>query len=438
LAETDTGKRRRLMALGTIDFRDRRLGRLLLGFLLLLPWTVACGDDEVASGLQDLSVAVAEPRIEIGAVDDSDFAFTFVGGIEVAPDGTVLSLHPQEASIRRWTEDGQPAGTIGRRGEGPGEFSRPQSMGWVGDTLWVLDLANYRFSFYSPDGSFLRSVSPPVDLGSAELAREGIYPPRPHRLLADGTIWSRTPAFSQQVMEGTLTRVLHARTDREGSLLDTLVVQPVSPRGSLGLPLPGGGGVFTRQPFGDEVLLEGLPDGSGLLMLERPAATDLGAAEFTLTRVGLGGDTVFSRAYPYAPIPIPRERVDSVIEAQADQFNEWLGEQRNVAIGEWRRLVRDALYVPPHYPPVGIMVAGRDGSIWLSPEAPDPDAEQLGREWIVLDPEGEPLYRVRIPARSRVLLAERDGFWGVVLDDLDVEYITRFRVWEQDGGEADP
>jgi hypothetical protein len=423
------------MARGTICSSGHRFGGLLFGCLLLPPLTLACGGDEAVSGFQDLPTRVAEPQVRIGHVDDPDFAFTRVSAIEVGPDGTILSLHPQESAIRRWTGDGRPAGTIGRRGEGPGEFSRPQSMGWVGDTLWVLDLANYRFSFYSDDGSFIRSMAPPVDMGAPELAREGIHPPRPHRLLADGTIWSRSPAFSQQIMEGTVTRVLHARTQGDGSLLDTLGFQPVSPRGSLGIAFPGGGGVFTSQPFSDEVLLQGVPDGSGLLIVERPVAGDPGTAAFTLTRVGVRGDTLFSRTYPYAPMPIPRERVDSVIEAQAASFHEFLGEQRGIAMREWRRLVRDALYAPSHYPPVASMVPGRDGSVWLRPGAPDPDADGRGQEWIVLDPEGEPVQRVRVPEGARILLPEVDGFWGVVQDELDVEYITRFRV-EPTGAEA--
>jgi hypothetical protein len=415
-----------------------RKGRRPIGvaapFLLLPALALGCGSDGSLEGFEGLPWAAAEPLVRIGSVDDADFAFDFVGAIEVTPDGHLLSLHPREPSIRRWTPEGRPAGTIGRRGEGPGEFSRPQTMGWVADTLWVMDLAGYRFNFYSANGNFIRSVNPPVDIGSTGLAEDGVLPPRPHRLLEDGTVWSRSPAFSQAIMEGTLNRVLHTRTGPDGSLLDTLLVQPVSTRGSLGVPFPGGGGMFTSQPFNDEVRVEGLPDGSGLLILAPRAATDPASAEFALTRVGLSGDTVFHRAYPYTPVPVPRNRADSIVEATAERFHESMGEQTGIAIGEWRRLVRDALYVPAHYPPVGTMVAGRDGSIWLSLRGEAADPTDPGRSWVVLDPDGEPLHRIRIPEGTRIVLAERDGFWAIVRDDLDVEYITRFRVGEGEGG----
>ena len=36
--------------------------------------------------------------------------------------------------------------SIGRSGKGPGEFLFPARLGWLGDTLWVHDLSNSRFT----------------------------------------------------------------------------------------------------------------------------------------------------------------------------------------------------------------------------------------------------------------------------------------------------
>ena len=38
--------------------------------------------------------------------------------------------------MRRWPADGAPAGTLGRKGEGPGEFRVPYQLGFFGDSLW--------------------------------------------------------------------------------------------------------------------------------------------------------------------------------------------------------------------------------------------------------------------------------------------------------------
>jgi hypothetical protein len=45
--------------------------------------------------------------------------------------------------------------TVGRRGAGPAEFASPYSLGWLGDTLAVLDVGNARIGLFSRDGGSL-------------------------------------------------------------------------------------------------------------------------------------------------------------------------------------------------------------------------------------------------------------------------------------------
>ncbi len=113
----------------------------------------------------------------------------------------MYTLHPMENQVRVHSASGQFVGTIGRPGEGPGEFKSVGVMGWVGDTLWVLDFGLYRYSYFSPDGEFLRSVTVPVDLGSTPDER----PPRPIGMLTDGTILATPPAWSHLIASGELT-----------------------------------------------------------------------------------------------------------------------------------------------------------------------------------------------------------------------------------------
>jgi len=185
-----------------------------------------------------------------------------------------------------------------------------------------------------------------------------------------------------------------------------------------------GGGIFTSQPFSDAVEARLLNDGSGLLVLERGAAQEVGLAEFRLTRIGLGGDTVFSRVYPYEPVPLPRERVDSAIDAQAERLHRFVGERTGTTLPQWQGWVADAMYAPPYYSPVSEILSGRDGTIWLGLNPPGPE----GREWLVLGPAGDPVGRVLMPTGLRVLLADERNVWGVETDELDVQYIVRYAV----------
>jgi hypothetical protein len=388
---------------------------------VLLPALAGCDDAAGEHVMDALPVWEAVPELRIGHVNDPDFAFGTVAALQTDPEGRILSLHRQEGIVLRWTPDGEPAGMIGRQGEGPGEFSSPSTMGWTGDSLWVHDLGNHRVSFFDGEGTFLGNLTPRVDI-SAGPAGEG-YPPRPAALLGDGTIHAMTPAFSREVVQGTLTHIAHVRMDAEGGVLDTLALVPVGRESVLGV-LREDGGTFGGQPFGDATMAVRVRSGEGLLILDRRALESQDPA-FRLTRIGLSGDTLFSRSYPYAPVPLPRDTVRAAIQQTAETLHEFTSPRTGGSIAQWRGWVEEAIYVPAHFTPVSRVVAGGDGTIWLELNPP-PGPEQA--DWLVLDGEGEPLGRVRLPAGLRVLAADRQALLGVERDELDVEYIVRYRV----------
>jgi hypothetical protein len=391
--------------------------------LASLSATYACADGSAEPSLDDLPRWTAERDGRIGSVDDPSYAFGTVTDLQVGADGTMYSLHAQEALIRRWTSDGTPAGTIGRSGEGPGEFTSPRSLGWRGDTLWVFDSRNYRVSFFAADGTFLNTLTPRVDIGTREAAEIGDYPARPSAPLGDGSILGVTPGFSSDIVEGRLTRIAYVRMSVEGDLLDTLALIPTGPESVLGV-LRDGGGTFTTQPFGDQTLASLTRDGRGLLVLERRAAAEATPAEFRLTRLSITGDTVFARGYAYEPLPIPRERVDSAVDAIAANLQGFVGERRGTTVAQWRGWVGEAIYAPAHQTPVSQLLPGSDGTIWVGMTPRSADSP----EWLVLNAEGAPLAWVTLPNPTRVLLATRDALWGVEQDELDVSYVVRYRL----------
>ena len=74
---------------------------------------------------------VSGPEVRIGSLDDPDYIFASVNRLALSPDGLLHSLHPDEATLRQWTAEGTHAGSIGRKGEGPGEFVVPFNMGFL-------------------------------------------------------------------------------------------------------------------------------------------------------------------------------------------------------------------------------------------------------------------------------------------------------------------
>jgi hypothetical protein len=420
--------------------------RAVVPALLLAVLGACAGEDAGGGTVEDLALASVEREVRIGALDDPDLAFTPVSSILVAPDGTIWTLHRQEPILRRWSEDGEPLGAVGRRGEGPGEFGSPFSFGALGDSLWVHDMGLQRFTRFGWDGTLLGSLPAPIDLGTREGATVGEYPVRAAGLLADGTVHAMTPGFSQDIAEGRLTRIAHVRQDADAVPLDTVAWVPVGASSTLAL-IRETGGVFTAQPFGDAMIALATPDGTALLLLERTAADSPGPAAFRVIRVAMvptddgdaPGDTVRITEVPYQALPIPAGEVAREIDRVTDQLWSFMGERLGVPRNQMRRQVEAAAYLPATRPPAARIVAGFDGSTWIELlEAPPDPVEDPGgasgaappppTRWLVLDPEGGLLRRVDVPPRVRVLAATVDRFWGTETDELEVEYLVRYRV----------
>lgn len=388
----------------------------IVSLLAIAFLAVACGRNDRVGDDGDYPELEAIETLRIGSVDDPETALTWIVGVRVASDGRIYSLHPQEQQVRVHASDGTPIGRIGRDGEGPGEFRSPYSFGMLGDTLWVLDFNAYRLSYFDLDGTLLRILSPPVEYGG-----QGRNPPRPSGLLADGTLRASPPALDYLIATGAMTEQPVMRMDTAGRVLDTLFTRDV--RNSAFLVEGGGAqtfGMVGHQPFLDNQLIILDRSGRGLVTVDR-AALPQPEPRFTVTRLGESGDTVFSRAFPYTPLPIPDSEVDSVANAFVESVVESFGASVRRAAEEQTRA---KLYRPAHRPPVQSTHVGSDGSIWLNLASKSDSAST----WLVLHEDGNPVGTVSLPSGLRINEARSGTIWGTVNDELDVPYIVRYSV----------
>ena len=91
----------------------------------------------------DATCAVSEePAVVIGD-DESDENqwFSRVGNVARMSDGSIVAVDRGSAQIRIYDPDGQHLRTMGRQGEGPGEFENGPFQMWIaaGDTIWAGD-----------------------------------------------------------------------------------------------------------------------------------------------------------------------------------------------------------------------------------------------------------------------------------------------------------
>lgn len=359
------------------------------------------------------------PDLRIGSLDDPDYVFGPIGSLRVGPDGLLYTLHWGEAMIRRWTMEGVPAGSLGRRGEGPGEFEEATRMGFFGDSLWVWDSEHYRVSYFDTGGEFIGSVMPRFDFGGMAES-----PPRPEIPLRDGTFLGISPAWSDGIARGTVTGSPHVRMDADGGTVARIWTMPWEPRDIFAL-LRDGGGSYGSQPFGDS---HSVSFGeSSLVTVNRRAWTGSGEAALTVSRIGFDGDTIFTVRVPYEPLPLSAERFEAALAERVERRS-----SMSAAFQASEGRIREALYRPSHLPAVRGTMQARDGTFWL--RRWDPVETGTGEhgeqvyEWWVLDAEGAPLARARTPIGLSIRLIDGDTVWGVETDELGVEYIVRYRL----------
>ena len=86
--------------------------------------------------------------------------FSSVRGVGRLSDGSVAVADRTSAEVRIFAPDGSHLRSMGRHGEGPGEFQDPFVL-WVlpGDTIWVGDYRPYRYVVFTAEGEWVRNVA---------------------------------------------------------------------------------------------------------------------------------------------------------------------------------------------------------------------------------------------------------------------------------------
>ena len=378
----------------------------------------------------------------IGDRDDPELGFTRIGAMAVDRDGNVYVWDIQSYHIRVFAPDGRRLRTIGRRGEGPGEFRATGSVGVKGDTMWTVTNAGggcrVLISLFKRDGTFLGSAQ--SDGMRVPLSGRSTTVSVPMTMRADGSFISNEPscvtssvnAPTSAVGPRDTVRVPRVLFDAKGNVTDTI--------GWISRPPP------PEQPRVDTVMIEGrphplpfpptdarivhaLPDGR--VTVERTTPRSAAPATVRVVRTGFRGDTIFDRQLRYTPVRYTSSAIDSIAASSVRVPGGMYRVVNGVAqitpfenLDGARATIRARLSLPPFQVPVGSSSVGMDGSIWLRRE----DSGGTTYRWVVLDPDGRPRGRVDIPRNVRVTWVNGATVWGTWSDEDDVQWLVRYRL----------
>ncbi|MFW5947370.1 MAG: hypothetical protein ACOCUW_02650 [Gemmatimonadota bacterium] len=368
--------------------------------------------------------AALEPEVRIGVFEGEDhYMLGQVRSLAVAPDGAIYVVDGQVPALRKYAADGSYLATFGREGAGPGEYRRPDGgLGVLSDGRVVLrDPSNGRLQVYAPDGEPVAtwpvrgnfSTSSPLVVDTADrVYTQILLDPE-----ADVTEWrmglvAHDPTTGEPVdtvpapsWDYDAPRLVARRVSDGGTSVSTTGV-PFSPRESWAFSPLGYmvGGLSTRY------------------------AIDQYRRDGTVLRI---------------------ERVYDPVSVQADEKANREDRARHNMRGTQPDWKWSGPGIPDEKPPFHRIFVGRDGRIWVAvhqpgeripddqveqsdaPDAPPPERWREPVAFDVFEPGGTYLGRANTPRGFSLWptpVFDGDRVWAVVRDELDVQYVTRFRV----------
>lgn len=351
---------------------------------------------------------VEDLRLDANAEDFSVIRWVFVG-----PRHEIVVHEPQDVRLRLYDSTGSLVATIGRRGEGPGEFLHLGPVLWAADTLVVVDMRLSRATYWMPDGTLVRTE--PVPFREPKWDAEGgssfLHTFGPSAIDDRGAMLGVAYRTSVST-DGTWgsSRQVVLRVGRNGEP-GVVAVPPQTNDERWGVTVSG---VTNPVPFAFQPWPEFAPDGSRFLFATTDQSTLDGTISLTMIRPS--GDTVFARSHAYPGEPIPASALDSAISRIVSES----GRDRRA-----RALARER--APVVYPPAAVTV-GLDGTIWVELRRTD-----RGTPVHVLSETGDPIGFLLLPPRSRIQQASMTHVWVTEYDPLDLASVVRYRVIRHPG-----
>lgn len=318
----------------------------------------------------------------IGTAEEGPASLARIRSLLLGLDGGVLIADAGQKSVREFGPDGAFRRAIGRDGAGPGEYDIPYSLGWIGDTLAVLDPMNVRVGLFGPTGEWRGQwPSPPLTGGpSVRLFPSG-----------DGTLYLMA-------------------LERRGDQLSRLFVghRPAGPVDTIpDLPRPTvATGVTCERPSDGALVFFDIPFAARQDHVPGPGGNFVvvDGRDYRIVTLTPAGDTVRIVTREVPPVPIS----DAEWARATVEFTE---EKRKHAD---MRCDLPALPRADTKPAVQSFLLADDGSLWVDRWMPE------GKLTEVFGPDGSLLGAFPTPPRSDdVIPSARGRRLAVATTDLD-------------------
>lgn len=348
-----------------------------------------------------------EPFFSVGTINGPEGSFLDdVTGAHRLQDGRVLVINAGTQEIRIYDDTGSLVKTIGRNGEGPGEF-RYLTLGGVlpGDTLVVMDPMLRRLSIVHPEAGVVRSARLNSDV-AANATAWGVFS---NRTLLFGR-GGMTPESAGVYRQPEMYRL----GNLEGELVGELGEKPGVEANHIPMESLSSGEpvIITRQLY---FARKGKPVASGDRFYFGSQDT------FEIEAMDPQGRILRLIRVPVEPVPITREIWDSYVESSVAADARDADHERRMR----RSMEESSKILPPAFPTHGELEVDALGYLWVEEYRIPGDDTHV---WSVFNRDGVRLARVTLPAPMEVLEFGEDYVLGLVTDEFRVEYVKLYRL----------
>jgi hypothetical protein len=348
--------------------------------------------------------------------------FTSIGSVLVGPGGRIYVEQSQDNVIRLFDSTGKYVKDIGGKGSGPGETEFLYGIGFVGDTLWSCDLRAGRFAFFSADGGYQSTLSPPKIIDSA--VKRNAISASASTPLSGGYLYYGAVSYASRMGPELMRPVARVVGTRDGRVVDTVAFTDSLGRGSFGYANG------SRQTFTSDGAFGSMVDKSPYIavggegawfavVLRADCAT---RPRYTVARVSLRGDTLWRARLECPHVTIPRNFVDSVVAVNRERAIKIV----QVTASYAEEQIRPKLGDVKAFTPVRSVQVGNDGSIWIRPLLSVADTVEV---WMRADAKSGAPEQFTLPYKSQLKrIVDGTHIWVSQLDENDLPTLVRYRV----------
>jgi hypothetical protein len=348
-----------------------------------------------------------ERLVLTGAETGDSGAFAFVGSVSWLAGGGLVIADVAASRLLVYDASGRFVRSLGRRGAGPGELQRLESIAVLGDTIATFDASLRRLSVWHPESGFVRSVSL-ADGGSLESFPLNAFPWRdslivvfqfattPLEAVPPGTGIRRWPTRAHFTLRDSAGRVLETSPTFDGSY------SGLFDQGDLRLP-------FANRPFAAA--------GRNRLYFGSGDSFEIAYLDSTFARAGVIRWSNRNERLTSEEVEKVRGEAIATISARPLPATPFA-----------RQFAPEIL--PANRPSIGRVFIDGDENLWVERfEAARMGGPQMpGDQWSILTGDGRPLAILRLPPLTRLEDARGDEVVVVRRDSLDVQTVAVHRL----------